>query len=257
MTLPVPANPGSSVRAALSPVAVGGAVVGALVGLFAVGGLVGLLVVAVIGWLVGAAATVALGRRGAGGSGGSRERIDPFAIGEPWRHFVRAAVTAGNRFDHALRDTRPGPLRDRLASIGESVHAGIRECWEVAKQAQNISQARKALDVPTLRRRLEADGEASVTAGSLRAQLESAERLDRVLGEVTSRLQVLEAQLTEAVTRALEVSALAGHDDELTGVGSSVDEVVDQLEALRLALAENSGPSTPRPPTDELPPGDG
>ena len=259
MNLPVPASTGPvPVRAAVSPVAVGGAVVGALVGLVAGSGLAPILVVAVLGWLVGVAGTVVIGRRD--GRILPEERIDPFAVGEPWRHFVRGAVTARNRFDHALRDARPGPLKDRLADIGTSVHAGVRECWEVAKQAQNVAGARKSLDVPTLRRRLASlegsDADTEVAEGSIRAQLESAERLDAVLAEVTTKLQVLEAQLTEAVTRAIEVAALAGHDDELSGVGSSVDQIVDELESLRLALAESNGRPGPRLPRDELPPGE-
>jgi hypothetical protein len=257
VNLPVPATAGPVVvRAALSPVAVGGAAVGGLIGLLAGGGLVGLVVIALLGWIVGAAGTVVLGHRG--GRILPDERIDPFAVGEPWRHFVRDAVTARNRFDDAMRSTKPGPLKERLATIRQSVDAGVRECWEVAKQAQNIAQARKVLDVPTLRRRLEGlqatDTDTSVTEGSLQAQLESAARLDAVLGDVTTKLQVLEAQLTEAVTRAIEVAALAGHDDELSGVGSDVDQVVDNLEALRLALAETSRSPRPRLPTDELPP---
>lgn len=257
MNLPVPASAGPVVvRAALSPVAVGGAVLGALIGLVGGGGLAGLILVALVGWLVGGAATLALGRRG--GRILPEERIDPFAVGEPWRHFVRDAVTARNRFDDAMRSTKPGPLKDRLGTIRESVEAGVRECWEVAKQAQNIAQARKALDVPALRRRLESlrstDADTTVTEGSIQAQLESAARLDGVLADVTTKLQVLEAQLTEAVTRAIEVAALAGHDDDLSGVGVAVDQVVDDLEALRLALAETSRSSGQRSPKPELGP---
>jgi hypothetical protein len=257
VNLPVPATAGPVVaRAALSPVAAAGAVIGALVGLVGGGGLVGIVVIALLGWLAGTGGTVVVGRRG--GRILPEERIDPFAVGEPWRHFVRDAVTARNRFDDAMRSTKPGPLKDRLATIRQSVDAGVRECWEVAKQAQNIAQARKAIDVPALRRRLgslrSTATDTTVTEGSINAQLESAARLDSVLGDVTTKLQVLEAQLTEAVTRAIEVAALAGHDDELSGVGSAVDEVVDNLEALRLALAETSRSSGQRLPTQELPP---
>jgi hypothetical protein len=257
VNLPVPANSGPIViRAALSPVAAGGALIGALIGLLAGGGLTGLVFIAVLGWLVGVGVTVVLGRNG--GRILPEERIDPFAVGEPWRHFVRDAVTARNRFDDAMRSTKPGPLKDRLATIRESIDSGVRECWEVAKQAQNISQARKALDVPSLRRRLDSlqttDADTAVTEGSIRAQLESADRLDAVLNDVTTKLQVLEAQLTEAVTRAIEVGALAGHDDDLSGVGTTVDQVVDNLEALRLALSETSRTSGQHMPRQELPP---
>lgn len=262
MNLPVPASASRSapavLRASLSPVAAGGAFAGFLVALVAGGGVLGILVVTLLGWAGGTAGGFAFGWRSR--SGGRQDRIDPFAVGEPWRFFVRDAATARNRFDDTLRNTRPGPLKDRLLVIRDSVEAGVRECWEVAKQGQTISDARKAIDVPSLERRLESleqrDTDTSATERAVRAQLESAARLDEVMAEVTKRLEVLEAQLTEAVTRAIEVSALAGHDDELTGVGTAVAQVVDDLEALRAALAESGRSSARGAGTWELPPSD-
>lgn len=241
----------------MSPVAVGGGVVGLVLALVLAGsGPIGLVLGVLFGWLAGTAGGFVVGRRD--GRVLPQERIDPFAIGEPWRHFVKGALTARNRFDDAMRPTKPGPLKERLLGIRQSIDEGVREVWEVAKQAQNVSQARKALDVPSLRRRLESlqatEADTAVTEGSIQAQLESAARLEAVIDDATTKLQVLEAQLTEAVTRAIEVAALANHDDDLAGVGSAVDEVVDSLEALRLALSE-TGRSPNQPPTDpELPP---
>ncbi|QGG95692.1 hypothetical protein GH723_11620 [Actinomarinicola tropica] len=174
-------------------------------------------------------------------------------MSEPWRHFVRDAVTARNRFDAALRAARPGPLRDRLTDIRRSVEMGVQECWQVAQQAQTVSDARKRLDAPSLRRRLEtleSNGN-EPAAAAVRSQLESAARLDAVIADTTTRLETLEARLTEAVASAIEISALAGRDDDLIGLGSTVDQVVDELEALRLALVESSAP-----PPDALPPGE-
>ncbi len=239
----------------MSPVAVGGGVAGLVLALLVSAGPIGIVLGVILGWLAGTAGGFVLGRRG--GRILPQERIDPFAVGEPWRHFVRGALTARNRFDDAMRSTRPGPLKDRLVTIRQSIDEGVNECWEVAKQAQNVSQARKALDVPTLRRKLKSlqatDADTSVTEGSIQAQLDSATRLDAVVADATTKLRVLEAQLTEAVTRAIEVAALAGQGDELSGVGSAVDEVVDSLEALRLALAETSRSPGPTPTLPELP----
>ncbi|MDZ7676963.1 MAG: hypothetical protein U5K29_00230 [Acidimicrobiales bacterium] len=263
MNLPVPASASASMpavfRASLSPLAAGGAFGGFVVALLAGTGVFGIVVLVLLGWLGGSAGGYLLGRRGTGA--GRQDRIDPFAVNEPWRYFVRDAVTARNRFDEALRNTRPGPLKDRLVHIRGSVESGVRECWEVAKQAQTISDARKVIDVPSLRRRLESlesrDADTTATERAVRSQLESAARLDAVLGDVTKRLEVLEAKLTEAVTRAIEVSALAGHDDELTGVGTAVDQVVIDLESLRAALDESSQSSARGSGSWELPPSDG
>ena len=259
MNLPVPTTPGPLVvRSAVSPIAVGATIGGAVLALVTGGGVLGIIVLALLGWVTGTAGTVAYRRRTSGVV--IRDRIDPFALGEPWRFFVRDALTARNRFEDTLRSTKPGPVKDRLVTIQDSVEAGVRECWEVAKQAQTIAQARKQLDAPALRRRLETlegrDVDTTVTERSVRAQLDSVARLDAVLADVTSRLEVLEAQLTEAVTRAIEVSALARHDDELAGVGTAIEHVVDNLEALRAALDETNRTASPELPPHELPPPD-
>ncbi|MGY6500355.1 MAG: hypothetical protein ACXIVQ_05575 [Acidimicrobiales bacterium] len=259
MNLPVPASSGPLVvRSAASPVALGGAFAGFLVALLAGASFPLLVVLVVLGWGAGIGATVGL--RSITGTSPSADRIDPFAVGEPWRHFVKGALTARNRFEESLRSARPGPLKDRLTEIGASIDTGVRECWEVSKQAQTVAQARKAIDLPGLRRRLESleerDADTSTTESSIHSQIASAERLDAVLAEVTDRLELLEAQLTEAVTRAIEVAALAGHDDELAGVGTSIEQVVDNLEALRIAMAETGGGGSTPSGFDELPPGD-
>jgi len=59
--------------------------------------------------------------------------------------------------------------------------------------------------------------------------------------DADARLVVLTARLDEAAARAVELSLGAGTDADLVGLGSEVDEVVDQLEALRLALGEVAG----------------
>lgn len=224
---------------------------GVVLGVLAGAGLLGTIVLVLIGWALGTGATLLIGRTGAGGGARGRGRIDPFSVQEPWRHFVRDAVTARNRFDEALRGARSGPLRDRLVDIRRSVDAGVQEVWSVAQQAQTVSLARTRLDAPALRRRLEsleAHGN-DPAADAVRSQLDSAARLDAVIADTTTRLETLEARLTEAVASAIEISALAGRDDDLIGLGTTVDQVVDELESLRLALAETSNG-----PPDALPP---
>ena len=240
---PVPVTPASVARTGASPVVLGAAGAGALLALVAGSSLVGIVLVALLMWIVSGGVLLAV-RHGRP----PRARIDPFAISEPWRRFVKDSLTARNRFDDARRTTRPGPLRDRLDDLRRPIDAGVEECWRVAQQAQVVSDARKRLDAPALRRRLaslEASGNEPAVA-AVRAQLGSVERLDGVISDTTDRLEVLEARLTEAVARAIEVAALAGHDDDLVGLGSDVEDVVDELEALRLALTETSGP--PRDP---------
>jgi type IV secretory pathway TrbD component len=55
------------------------------------------------------------------------DRIDPGALAEPWRSFVREAQDAARRYRRAVAATAPGPLRERLADIGTRIDTGVVE----------------------------------------------------------------------------------------------------------------------------------
>src|ERR687891_597027 len=80
----------------------------------------------VAAWVGKVALSLPRGRR--------RERIDPFTLKEPWRHYVRDALQARNRFDEAVRRTPSGPLHDHLVEIADRVHAGVEESWLIARR---------------------------------------------------------------------------------------------------------------------------
>lgn len=186
-------------------------------------------------------AGAAAARRGVGSG-----PIDPFTLGEPWRFFVRDALQAQGRFNDAVRQARPGPLRDRLTEIGAQLEVGIRRCWATAQEGQALREARKRIDTRQTEARiaqLEGGGDpnAASTVASLRAQLASAERLDTVTTQAESKLRLLQAQLDESVAKAAELSVRAGDVGELAGLGDEITQVAEQMEALRLALEETSG----------------
>ncbi len=235
----------SAGRALRSPaavvLAVGSAGVGAVAGL----PVLAALAIGAGGYALGAAASALLRRDG---GGGRQERIDPFTLGDPWRRRVQAALSAQQRYEAAIRGTRDGPLRERLVDVGARIEAGVQECWRIANQGNALGKGVRTLGIVELRTRLDT---AEATAGaravddqqvaSLRAQLESAERLSTTSADADARLVVLTARLDEAAARAVELSLGSGTDADLVGLGSEVDEVVDQLEALRLALGEVAG----------------
>ncbi|MGI9032191.1 MAG: hypothetical protein ACR2HY_00605 [Acidimicrobiales bacterium] len=177
------------------------------------------------------------------------ERIDPAAVAEPWRSFVRKAVAARNRFDRAVSDTEPGPLHDRLAEMAQQVSVGAAECWRVAKRAAALDAAVKELDAPGVRAQLDrchadlqhapSQPELAATAESLSNQLASAARLAKVAADARERLRRVDAQLDEAVARALELSLQSGGPGDVASLGSAVDGVVGELESLRQALDES------------------
>ena len=224
----------------MSPWALVVAGLAAVLGYVSGGGVAGAIVLALIafaGWV----AAVRLRRPRA-------ERIDPFTVQDPWRSMILRARATGNRFEEAVRNTSPGPLRDRLAEVNGRVATGVREAWAIAQRGHALDNAVQALDRPGIRRKLDeaersstphdANQEAIVQA--LRNQLESAERLAAVSDNARSRLARLNAELDESVARAVELSLSTPDPVALQPLGAEVESVVTELEALRLALDETS-----------------
>jgi hypothetical protein len=186
------------------------------------------------------------------------ERIDPFTLNDPWRGFVRDALDAQRRFDKAVRDTRSGPLRDRLQEIADRIDTGVREAWRVARHGQTLADARRTIDVADARNQLDQLGReypdgvddgtpVAQTVQALQAQLASAGRMDEVVLDATNRLRLLDARLDEAVARSVELSVQGQDPAQLGGLGTDIDNVVTEMEALRQALDEaGAAPGLPQ-----------
>ncbi len=222
---------------ARSPAALGLAGAGAGVGLLASLPIAATAGVALTGYAAGVAVSLLRRRRRP-----RPVRIDPFTVGETWRIPVKSAMQASARYSQLLGSLRPGPLRERLVEIGRSVDRGVEECWRVARRGDELTSALAALDVATTRARLARADAASAgdVVRSLEAQVASAERLESVAEKARLRLLALEARLHEAVATAVELSQRAEDDAGAARLGSDVDDVVDQLSALRSALDETA-----------------
>jgi hypothetical protein len=200
------------------------------------------------------------------------ERIDPFTVQEPWRRFVQEALQARNRIAAAVDRAPAGPLHDRLHEIAARVDTGVEETWLIAKRGQTLVRARRQVDLARIDRQLgelrpgaAGAGEADRPAGldpaivpvveSLEAQRAAATRLDTVIERTQSDLRVLDARLDEAVARTLELTARAGTDAAVAGLRSDVDDLVTEMEALRLALDETDAAAGDAPPPRDLPHG--
>jgi hypothetical protein len=202
-----------------------------------------------LAWVARVALAVPRGRAG--------DRVDPNRVSEPWRRFVVDAQQAQARFDRTVRQSQPGPIRDRLAMIGRRIDDGVHECWRIARQGDVLQGALRALDPD------EVDAGLSNVAAELRdatgtrqaaltrtreallAQRQSYERLFSVWQDARDRLEVLNAQLDEAVARAVELSVHTGDINALKPLTDDVDSLVDELESLRLGLEEAGGSTTP------------
>lgn len=183
------------------------------------------------------------------------DRIDPFRLSEPWRLFVKDAQAAQTRFDRTVARMAPGPLQDRLRDVAARVGDGVRECWRIACEGNELQGAYRQLDVQTVQAelsQLEAEkkaghGDADHTASidraiaAVRSQLSSAKRIGDVAQDASDRLRVLNAQLDEAVARAVELSVHADSVGDVAPLGADVDSLVSELEALREGLEESGG----------------
>ena len=160
--------------------------------------------------------------------------IDPFVVGEPWRRYVSAAQSAQRRYREIVAATPAGPLRSNMESITRQVQRGVEECWLIAKRGDELDDALKRLNTTSLQASLQlADDDA--TRASLQSQLDSASRIRSTRDDTDKRLRLLDTRLGELVAQAAEVSVGADTTGEL---GTAVDDVVTQLEALRLAIED-------------------
>jgi hypothetical protein len=189
------------------------------------------------------------------------ERVDAFRVGDPWRTYVLDAQQAKARFDRTTKRMRTGPLQERLESIGARLDDGVTECWRIAQQGDQLVGAFRQLDVHSTQPELAAlqqdlaaaRGDAARTKSLQRAiapeeaQLASAERIRDVAEDASDRLKVINAQLDEAVARAVELSVRANDVGDLSPLTDDVDNLVSELEALRQGMEETGGATTAMP----------
>jgi hypothetical protein len=202
-----------------------------------------------------------------------RDKVEPFVLAEPWRGYVIGAQRSKSRFDRVVDQMGAGPLRDRLAGLAERLDEGIDESWQIARRGNEITDALSGLDTSKAQLELHQLDEAIASRGehhqptqsetrtrqALMAQIESARRLETIATDARDRLRLLDARFDELVARAIEVSVGSGDSSLL---GNDVDELVTELESLRLALdetnkAEESVVPAERPPVEQpqsLPP---
>jgi chromosome segregation ATPase len=181
------------------------------------------------------------------------DRVDPFAVGEPWRRYVQSSQSARTRFSAAVDSAPSGPLRDRLESIGERINEAAREIWVLAKDGHTLNGALKAVNITEINQRVASSTEALQGAAperlaSLQASLDSAMarqqsavRLSAQRTSLEDRLRELDGKLQELSARGVELSvnsSTVDADPGLDTLRSDVDNVIVEMEALRQAIVE-------------------
>jgi hypothetical protein len=186
---------------------------------------------------------VALRNQRAGLTARRDPAIDPFTLGEPWRRLVQSALRAQARYRDTVTALSPGPMRDRLVDIRGQVDAAVAECWRVARRGNDLRSVLDGMAISRTREQLAAiaaaDEDPSVVerADSLRSRAATYDRIAAATSDAEEHLRLLVARLEEASARSAELSVTTS-DSGLAALDTDVTGVVDELEALRLALDE-------------------
>jgi hypothetical protein len=190
---------------------------------------------------VGAAAW---GARVLAAVGTNPARPQPQALSEPWRGYAQQAQDSKRRFDQIVAGVSAGPLHDRLATLSQRLDDGVDEAWRIAKRGHELVGALGQINTAGAAAELEELRSGGATPGvgphgetieALQAQLAAAERLEALATRSRDRLRLLDARFDELIARAVEVSVGGGDSDVL---GNDVDQLVTELESLRLAMEE-------------------
>ena len=220
--------------AMISPLTVGLVVGAGALTRLVTGSWLAAIVVGLLAWIarVVLASTIAKRVRGL------ERRIDPFALREPWRFFVRDALNARQRFADALASADDGPLRQRLDEIRADLDQAVTVTWDVARRGQQLTDARRRIDVGALDRTLSSTDPADPRHTAAAAQKASHDRLRAREEQTRERLEVLDARLDETIVRAGELATRTGGSLEIDELAGQITGMVDELDSLRIALDE-------------------
>jgi len=165
--------------------------------------------------------------------------VDRAAVPPRLLGLVDQAVAGAHRY-RALVGARPaGPVRDRMAAMGERVDAGALAIYDAARRASQLDQVAATLDPEAVTAAYK-DARRRDAAPELieahRARFESVQRILNARDEVDGPLELLTARLEATVARVAEL-ALEPEGD-LDAVEGDLAAVTDELTALRAGLDE-------------------
>ena len=154
----------------------------------------------------------------------------------------QSAQDAKRRFDQIVASVADGPLRQRLADLSARLDEGVDESWRIAKRGHEIVTALGQIDTGAAAAEL-AELEAGGAPAARRPRRSSRCRPNwrpptgsrRSPTRSRDRLRLLDARFDELIARAVEVSVGSGDSDVL---GHDVDQLVSELESLRVAMEE-------------------
>ncbi len=179
-------------------------------------------------------------------------RIDPWAVGEPWRGYTARALDARKRYHQLARDCLPGTVADYLAGSITKVDGAVEEEWALARSgasmagpagradelAQELDRVHLALPRAAGADRLPLENREAALASELRSLRQS----QAVSAQLSARLAELSAQLEGVVASAGQLVAVAGL------AGGDLSSLSSELASLSKALDEARGIMAAAPP---------
>ncbi len=253
----------SIARAAVSPTAVALTAGGVAIGLGAAHSVVLAVILGVGAWTGRMAVAVSSRARRAGKAKPKPAQPDPWSVPEPWRQLVRQALAAQSRFDQAVAEWPPGPLRDRLVSLQPRVYDEVEQVGLAARRGAALSGwspagstasgRPSATELSDQLRRVEAERAGAGPSASARqdalarkeealaAQLRAVRGAEQAGALVHDQLQMIVARLDEAVTSVLLLGAESAGTGGSDALAASLDSVMDEITALHQGLADAAG----------------
>lgn len=207
--------------------------------------------------------------------------LDPWSVPEPWRQLLQQAMSAQSRFDQAIQDWPPGPIRERLTDLQPRLWADVGDIGTIARRGAGLSAwvsgipatgrpsetqlAQQLRQTEAERQRLagrSASRDASLarTEEAIAAQIRAVRNASEAESLVLDRLRVVVARLDETVTSLLLLGA-GGGEAQADSATASLDAINDEVTALLRGLAEATSTSagaigaiSPPPPLPPPPP---
>lgn len=178
-----------------------------------------------------------------------RRRVDPRValrqqVGDPatltgrWRTMLATAWRARDEFVAAAARRGDSPLHERLTDHNATVDVGLQRCGELAHHGQHLDIQMRALRVRRLRAQLLVEQRRQPTGPRAVALAQRIHDATALVAEVRAVQTALEAQVHRLQTAAWRATSLSGAELLPGDDADAVDDLLDDLEHLRVALAE-------------------
>lgn len=169
----------------------------------------------------------------------------------PEEGWLRRAQRAVDSFDDLSRGNRPGPIAEKCAAIGGQAATTLEGMHRLAGQTSAVAESLRRVDAPRLleeRTRIKStlaqstspkvSAELERSLEAMNEQLEVHDRLRDAHSTLLARMQSTAISIEGLVARLAEVLAMSEGSSTYTDETGRIDELADEMEGLRLGMAE-------------------